>query len=183
MDRSLFLDELRAARAEWEAALAEIPSERMTEPGLAGGWSVKDLIAHVAWSEREMIGVIRDHLFRIRDAGDRLFELVGTIAHGVDRQVYSSEAGRFHIGQCLRGQTRFGRVWLEATGPAERVDHDRFGIGLFGEGAFGCSSSRDRGGGECRGHRRRQEFASIEHDCFSLESPGPANRRRGRTPT
>jgi hypothetical protein len=60
VNRSLFLDELRTARGEWEATLAQVPAERMTEPGLAGGWSVKDLIAHVAWSEREMIGVIRE---------------------------------------------------------------------------------------------------------------------------
>ncbi len=60
MNRSLFLDKLHAARREWEAVLALIPEERMAEPGLAGGWSVKDMIAHVTWSEREMVGVIRE---------------------------------------------------------------------------------------------------------------------------
>src|SRR5258708_9428776 len=59
MDRSTFLDALRAGRGEWESALAGIPSGLMTEPGLPGGWSVKDVVAHVAWSEREMVGVIR----------------------------------------------------------------------------------------------------------------------------
>jgi hypothetical protein len=29
------------------------------EAGLPGGWSVKDTVAHVTWSEREMVGVIR----------------------------------------------------------------------------------------------------------------------------
>lgn len=60
MDRAEFLDRLRGARAEWDAVVAGIPEERMTEPGLAGGWSVKDVIAHVAWSERQMVGVIRE---------------------------------------------------------------------------------------------------------------------------
>jgi uncharacterized protein (TIGR03083 family) len=60
MDRVEFLDRVRAARAEWDAVVAAIPEERMTEPGLPGGWSVKDVIAHVAWSEREMVGVIRE---------------------------------------------------------------------------------------------------------------------------
>jgi hypothetical protein len=60
MDRSTFLDALRAARGEWESALAGIPEGLMTEPGLPGGWSVKDVVAHVAWSEREMVGVIRE---------------------------------------------------------------------------------------------------------------------------
>lgn len=30
----------------------------MTEPGLAGEWSLKDIIAHVTWGEREMVGVL-----------------------------------------------------------------------------------------------------------------------------
>ena len=60
MDRSAFLDRVRSARGEWDAAIAAIPEERMTEPGPSGGWSVKDVIAHVAWSERQMVGVIRE---------------------------------------------------------------------------------------------------------------------------
>ena len=59
MNRKLFLDKLHEARREWEEALAHIPEARMTELALAGGWSIKDAIAHVTWSEREMIGVIR----------------------------------------------------------------------------------------------------------------------------
>jgi uncharacterized damage-inducible protein DinB len=59
MKRSAFVEELHAARQEWEAALAAVPEERMTEAGLTGGWTVKDVVAHVAWSEREMVGVIR----------------------------------------------------------------------------------------------------------------------------
>jgi uncharacterized protein (TIGR03083 family) len=61
MDRATFLATLRAGRAEWEALLAAIPIDRMTEPGAAGDWSVKDVVAHVVWSEREMLGVARAH--------------------------------------------------------------------------------------------------------------------------
>src|SRR5256885_17248131 len=60
MDRQAFMERLAAARGEWEAALAGIAEERMTEPLLEGGWSVKDVVAHVCWSEREMVGVIRE---------------------------------------------------------------------------------------------------------------------------
>jgi uncharacterized protein (TIGR03083 family) len=60
MNRVLLLDKVDEARREWDEVLARIPEERMTEPALAGGWSVKDVIAHVTWSEREMIGVIRE---------------------------------------------------------------------------------------------------------------------------
>jgi uncharacterized damage-inducible protein DinB len=60
MTRDEFLAKVRAARADWEATLARIPEGRLTEAGLAGGWSAKDTIAHVTWSEREMVGVIRE---------------------------------------------------------------------------------------------------------------------------
>jgi hypothetical protein len=56
------LEKLRAARAEWEAVLAEVPRERMTAPGVEGEWSVKDIIAHVTWGEREIGPVFRDHV-------------------------------------------------------------------------------------------------------------------------
>jgi uncharacterized damage-inducible protein DinB len=39
---------VRSGRAELEAALARIPEERIEEPLLDGGWSAKDLMAHVA---------------------------------------------------------------------------------------------------------------------------------------
>jgi uncharacterized damage-inducible protein DinB len=41
------LAELRAARDEWEALLAEIPLGRLAAPKAVGEWSVKDIIAHL----------------------------------------------------------------------------------------------------------------------------------------
>lgn len=58
MNRKSFLSELRHGRAAWEAAIANIPQARLTEPALPGGWSVKDVVAHVTWFEREMVAVI-----------------------------------------------------------------------------------------------------------------------------
>src|SRR5690349_2677391 len=52
---------IRTARAKWERLLAQIPSTWLTEPGVAGGWSIKDIIAHITWGERENIGVVRAH--------------------------------------------------------------------------------------------------------------------------
>jgi hypothetical protein len=31
----------------------------MTEPVLDGGWTIKDVVAHIEWSERELVGVAR----------------------------------------------------------------------------------------------------------------------------
>lgn len=59
--RDQFLAALREGRARWEAALAAIPAARLEEPGVSsnGRWSPKDVIGHVLWHEREMIGVVQ----------------------------------------------------------------------------------------------------------------------------
>jgi hypothetical protein len=46
-------------RAAFDAALSLISRERLVAPGAAGVWSAKDIVAHVTWAEREMIGVLR----------------------------------------------------------------------------------------------------------------------------
>ena len=45
------LEVMRAARSNWEALLAEIGEARLTEPGVEGDWSVKDIIAHITYYE------------------------------------------------------------------------------------------------------------------------------------
>jgi hypothetical protein len=42
---------IKQRRAEWEGLLAEVGEARMTERGVAENWSVKDIVAHVAWYE------------------------------------------------------------------------------------------------------------------------------------
>jgi hypothetical protein len=40
-----------AARSNWEALLAEAGEARLTEPGVEGDWSLKDIIAHITYFE------------------------------------------------------------------------------------------------------------------------------------
>ena len=53
------LERMRAGREEWDALIAQIPDSARTESALAGGWSVKDLIAHVAAYENWTAAQIR----------------------------------------------------------------------------------------------------------------------------
>jgi len=64
MDKATFTATLQADRSVWETLLARLfplGEERLTQPGATGDWSVKDVIAHVTWFEREMVGVIQAH--------------------------------------------------------------------------------------------------------------------------
>ncbi|MGH2558500.1 MAG: ClbS/DfsB family four-helix bundle protein [Thermomicrobiales bacterium] len=41
------LETLRASRTQWETLLQDVGEERLTEPGVAGDWAVKDLLGHL----------------------------------------------------------------------------------------------------------------------------------------
>ena len=53
MRRSELVARIRSARAEFEDLLAGLSPDEMTRPGVAGDWSVKDTLAHLAWYEAE----------------------------------------------------------------------------------------------------------------------------------
>ena len=59
MSKAAFLEALQTGRAQWEALLAEVDEARMIQPGVEGKWSIKDIIAHIAWYEREMVGILQ----------------------------------------------------------------------------------------------------------------------------
>jgi uncharacterized protein (TIGR03083 family) len=71
MDKATFLATLRRERTAWDALLAEVGETRMAQPGVSDEWSVKDIVAHVTWYEREMVGVLRTRAL----AGSDLWEL------------------------------------------------------------------------------------------------------------
>lgn len=62
---------LDGERARLDEAVARIPRERMEAPELDDGWSAKDVVAHITWSEREMVGVLRQRAL----VGSELWEL------------------------------------------------------------------------------------------------------------
>lgn len=64
ISKDKFIAEIDQTYAEWQARLAKITPEAMTQPVQPGGWSVKDVIAHITWHEREMIGVLRQRALR-----------------------------------------------------------------------------------------------------------------------
>ena len=58
---SQFLETIQQARADWNTLLESIDKSNMIIPGVAGAWSLKDIIAHITWHERQMVGLIQAH--------------------------------------------------------------------------------------------------------------------------
>jgi hypothetical protein len=53
MRRAELVSQLNSEQDSWQDLLAEIGEDRMDEPGVAGEWSIKDIVAHLtAWRRR-----------------------------------------------------------------------------------------------------------------------------------
>lgn len=61
MDKSSVIEEISRSYAEFETLIGLIPEQRMLESGASGIFSVKDIVVHITWFEREMVNVFRDH--------------------------------------------------------------------------------------------------------------------------
>ncbi len=55
MTKARFLETMRTKRQQWEDTIAAVGAERMTLPGFAGVWSVRDVVAHITAYERWML--------------------------------------------------------------------------------------------------------------------------------
>ncbi len=55
MTKARFLKTMRAERRQWEETITAVGEERMTLPGFAGVWSVRDVVAHITAYERWLL--------------------------------------------------------------------------------------------------------------------------------
>jgi hypothetical protein len=54
--KAQFLDDMRDEQAYWETLLRDIGEDNMTQPGVAGEWSIKDIVAHLTGWRRRTVG-------------------------------------------------------------------------------------------------------------------------------
>jgi uncharacterized damage-inducible protein DinB len=64
MDKDIFLVNIADNWQIWQALLAQVSPEKLEQPGAAGAWSLKDIIAHVTWHEGQMLDVVRTRALR-----------------------------------------------------------------------------------------------------------------------
>jgi hypothetical protein len=65
MNTRQVLERLAAAWTDFEESYAGMSDEQLLVPGVQGGWSARDIIAHVTWWEEEALR----HLPLVRDGG------------------------------------------------------------------------------------------------------------------
>ncbi len=65
------LDKIQTGWQEWQELLSQVNKEQMEQPGAEGEWSVKDIIAHITWSERGIVPLLEQHIL----SGSELWNL------------------------------------------------------------------------------------------------------------
>lgn len=75
MERSELIKKLKANRREWDELIASIPRERMLEPVWEGGWTIKDIVAHVDFYEWWVAEFLRTRDWPVVDPSLQVAEL------------------------------------------------------------------------------------------------------------
>ncbi len=59
MDKSTLIDTIRRSQAAMEQAIAPLSEQQVTNPGVTGEWSIKDILAHIVTWERVLLDRLR----------------------------------------------------------------------------------------------------------------------------
>lgn len=70
MSKDELLEKLRSAHASLQAAIDGLTEAQMNRPGMIGGWSIKDLIAHLTYWERRAAFLLESAVSGYREEAD-----------------------------------------------------------------------------------------------------------------
>jgi uncharacterized damage-inducible protein DinB len=112
--KAQLLERMRAERARWEATINAVEKSRLTEPGFAGVWSVRDVIAHITAYERWLLDNI--------EAWERGVPAAKSVISGKDLEARNHAAHeqtlRLSLGE-VQAQAR--QVWQRLLAAVERT--------------------------------------------------------------
>jgi len=61
--KSAFLAQVSRSRAHWDELVGQVAPEEMQLVGFCGEWSLKEVMAHILWHEREMVTMLETRSF------------------------------------------------------------------------------------------------------------------------
>lgn len=56
-------EKIRLSREKWDILIGRIGREDMEKSGFCGQWSLKDVLSHITWYERQVAGMLKAHAF------------------------------------------------------------------------------------------------------------------------
>ena len=61
--KSEFLSQVTRCRARWDRLVGQVAPEELQLAGFCGEWSLKEVMAHILWHEREMVVLLETRSF------------------------------------------------------------------------------------------------------------------------
>jgi hypothetical protein len=114
MNKTQLLGMIQSAREQWETLLEGIPEAWMTESWAEGEWSIKDIIAHIAWGEHESLGVAQARAL----VGSELWRLPENERNAAVVEQYRSR----ELREVLADSRRVFRLYLESVSALSEED-------------------------------------------------------------
>jgi hypothetical protein len=106
MNRAELLTHIRSGRAQFDSALAQFGDDQLLTPNLHGGWSIKDLIAHIGfWEQHTTIRF--SALLRGAEPPDE-----GLSLDDLNAQVYAQNRHKPLVEVRLAEQAAYEQLWL-----------------------------------------------------------------------
>ena len=118
------LETLQAERTRWQTLLTEVGPARMTTPILKSWWSVKDIIAHIAWHEHQTIEVLQPKA-RLAPARDWLWEMQPDKRNALLYTQFRDKSLADVLADELQAYQQLLDT-IKATPDAEQHNHDEF---------------------------------------------------------
>jgi hypothetical protein len=119
--KAQLLDEIRRTHGELDAVLAPLTEAQMTQPGVDGEWSAKDVLAHITWWEGHMLRTLRSGREELVPEGSNQ----ETLTQQKNAEVFAANRGRPLAEVRAEFETTHQEVLAALEGwPAEALAQD-----------------------------------------------------------
>jgi len=110
--KDALLATLRAERAGWEALIGDVGPERLAEPGVAGNWSVKDVLAHLAAFQRAWGARLRWAATGVPPTTREMFD-VDALPEGAETWTEDQQNAAIHVQYASLAPPAVLAMWRE----------------------------------------------------------------------
>lgn len=112
--KASLLAKIRTERARWEELLTEVGDARLTDPGVAGAWSVKDVLGHLAAFDRAWGARLRSAATGVPPTTQEMFG-VDALPEGAESWTEDEENAAIHAHYAPLAPEVVVATWREAS--------------------------------------------------------------------
>lgn len=128
MSKAILLDRIRTGHELFRAFLAELGDEQLTQPGVIGVWSVKDILAHIVVHEQRMLQWIAERMPGGMPAAFQPYGMPDAELAGLNERIYQENRDREWLDVLQDWETTYAHIlaFVEAADEEDLMSGQRF---------------------------------------------------------